>query len=85
MGKPVETYTSMVHTNITVNLEDKPSINLVDIPGHERIRGSIVDQFSSSARAILYVVDSNTVAKQVKDVAEFLHNILSNKAINRNR
>ena len=80
IGKQVETYTSMVHTNITINLEDKPSINLVDIPGHERIRGSIVDQFSSSARAILYVVDSNTVAKQVKDVAEFLHNILSNKA-----
>ena len=41
--------------------------------------------FSSSAKAILYVVDSNTVAKQIKDVAEFLHNILSNKAINRNR
>ena len=57
----------------------------VDIPGHESIRDSVVDQYSSSARAILYVVDSNTVAKQVKDVAEFLHNILSYKAIHRNR
>ena len=33
----------------------------------------------------MYLVDSNTVSKQVRDVAEFLHSILSNRAINNNR
>ena len=85
VGKPVETYTSMVHNTFPWEVEGKSSLNLVDVPGHERIRGSIVDQFCSSARGIMYLVDSNTVSKQVRDVAEFLHSILSNRAINNNR
>jgi signal recognition particle receptor subunit beta len=85
LGKPVLTYTSMVLNTIPWQVEGRPSINLLDVPGHERIRGSVVEEFSSSARGILYVVDSNTVAKQVRDVAQFLHTILSNKAVNKNR
>eukprot|EP00092_Neocalanus_flemingeri_P014074 GFUD01015183.1.p1 GENE.GFUD01015183.1~~GFUD01015183.1.p1 ORF type:complete len:258 (-),score=94.38 GFUD01015183.1:119-892(-) len=84
VGKPVETYTSMVQNSFPWEVEGKTNINLVDVPGHERIRGSIVDQFSSSARGIVYLVDSNNVSKQVRDVAEFLHSILSHKAISKN-
>jgi len=84
VGKPVETYTSMAHNKFSMQIESKPSINLVDIPGHERIRSSIVDEFAGSARGILYVVDSNTIAKQVRDVAEFLHSILSIKTVHKN-
>jgi signal recognition particle receptor subunit beta len=75
----------MVHNTFTWEVEGKSNLHLVDIPGHERIRGSIVDQFSGSARGIVYMVDSNTVSKQIRDVAEFLHTILSNKAVNKNR
>jgi signal recognition particle receptor subunit beta len=85
VGKPVETYTSMVHNTFTWEVEGKINLNLVDVPGHERIRGSIVDQFSGSARGIVYMVDSNTVSKQVRDVTEFLHSIISNKAVYKNR
>ena len=81
----METYTSMAHNKFSMQIEAKPSINLVDIPGHERIRSSIVDEFAGSARGILYVVDSNTIAKQVRDVAEFLHSILSIKNVHKNR
>ena len=81
----METYTSMVLNIIPWQVEGRPSINLVDVPGHERIRGSVVEEFSSSARGIMYVVDSNTVAKKVRDVAQFLHSILSNKAVHKNR
>ena len=84
VGKPVETYTSMVHNVFPWEVEGKPNLDLVDVPGHERIRGAIVDQFSSSARGIVYMVDSNTVSKQVRDVAEYLHSILSNHAIHKN-
>ena len=44
-----------------------------------------MDEFSGSARALVFVVDSNTVSKQVRDVAEYLHFLLSNKNINSNR
>jgi len=85
VGKPVETYTSMMENKFSWEVEGKPSVNLVDIPGHERIRNEILGRFSSSARGIVYVVDSNTVSKQVRDVADFLHNILSDKTIFSNR
>jgi len=84
VGKPVETYTSMVHNTNFLEVEGKANLNLVDVPGHERIRGGIVDEFSTSARGIMYLVDSNTVSKQIRDVAEFLHSILSNRAIHSN-
>ena len=45
----------------------------------------VIDQFSGSARAVVFVVDSNTVSKQVRDVAEYLHFLLTNKNINSNR
>jgi len=84
VGKPVETYTSMVHNVFPWEVEGKPNLNLVDVPGHERIRGAIVEQFASSARGIVYMVDSNTVSKQVRDVADYLHSILSSNAIHKN-
>ena len=54
---------------------------MVDVPGHEWIRDGIVDQFSSSASGIVYMVDSNTVSKQVMDVAEYLYSVLGNGTI----
>jgi len=81
VGKPMETYTSMVHNVFPLEVLGKPSLNLIDVPGHERIRGGVVEQFSTSARALVFMVDSNTVAKQVRDVAEYLHSILANKTI----
>lgn len=85
VGKPMETYTSMVHNVFPLEVLGKPSLNLIDVPGHERIRGGVVEQFSTSARALVFMVDSNTVAKQVRDVAEYLHSILANKTIYMNR
>jgi len=84
VGKPVETYTSMVHNVFPLEVPGKPSLNLVDVPGHERIRGGVVEQFSNSARAIVFMVDSNTVTKQVRDVAEYLHSILANSTVYKN-
>ena len=41
--------------------------------------------FSSSTRAMVFVVDSNTVSKQIRDVAEYLHFLLTDKNIINNR
>jgi len=76
-GKPIETYTSMIENKQTWSEEGIKSIELVDVPGNERIRGEVLDRYGPGARGILFVVDSCTVTKQVRDVAEFLHSILS--------
>lgn len=59
-------------------------MRIIDIPGYERLRGKFVDQYKSSARCVLYVVDSLTIQKDIRDVAEFLYNILSDHAIANN-
>lgn len=83
-AKLVQTYTSMTHNQMTLPVENKSSLELVDVPGHERVRGQVLESFSSTARAILFVVDSNTVSKQIRDVAECLHSILSLQIISQN-
>merc|ERR1719454_1228970 len=53
---------------MTFPVENKASVELVDVPGHERVRGQVIDTFS----------------KQIRDVAECLHSILSQKIISKN-
>jgi len=83
-GKTGQTYTSMNHNRFSLPIENKAAVELVDVPGSDRVRGQVIDEFSGSARAVVFVVDSNTVSKQVRDVAEFLHFLLTNKNINSN-
>lgn len=46
------------------------SVRIVDIPGHERLRGKFFDDYKSSTRGLVFVLDSTTVHKDVRDVAE---------------
>ncbi|ERE74466.1 serotransferrin-like protein [Cricetulus griseus] len=52
------------------------SLTLIDLPGHESLRLQFLDRFKSSARAVVFVVDSATFQREVKDVAEFLYQVL---------
>lgn len=38
--------------------------------GHERLRQQFIEKYTSTAKAIVYVIDSSTVTKDIKDVAE---------------
>jgi len=77
-GKPLATYTSMKETRIEWKETGSAApLGLVDIPGHERIRGQLLEQWGQGARAIVFVVDSNTVIKQIRDVAEYLHSVFT--------
>merc|ERR1712226_1387114 len=49
------------------------------------IRGDVLERCCPGARGILFVVDSCSVVKQVRDVAEFLHSILSLPVIAANK
>lgn len=68
-GKEIETFTSLKENTGYVSLNDK-TFRLVDLPGHERLRLRLLDNFKNTTKALVYVVDSNTVQKEIKDVAE---------------
>lgn len=53
---------------------------LVDIPGHYRVRGKCFDQYKKSAKGIIYVLDSVTIQKDIRDVADALYTILTDSA-----
>jgi signal recognition particle receptor subunit beta len=47
----------------------KQPIQLVDVPGHERLRFRYAD-FMPIARGIIFVVDSTTVGRSARTTAE---------------
>ncbi|XP_033764364.1 signal recognition particle receptor subunit beta-like [Pecten maximus] len=81
----VMTVTSM-NTNIgnyKVKSKNK-SLRVVDIPGHERVRMQHLEQHKNMARGVVFVVDSGTLMKEVKEVAEYLYTALSDSVISNN-
>ena len=59
-----------MQTNISVvTLSSNKSIRVIDVPGHPRLR----DQFQehlSAAKAVGFVVDTNTISRNAPAVAE---------------
>lgn len=43
---------------------------IVDIPGHYKVRDKFFDQYKDSAKGIIFVIDSVSIQKDVRDVAE---------------
>lgn len=64
-----ETFTSIAE-NVAEYKSDNVNARLVDIPGHERLRLRFFDQYKITSKGIVYVVDSVTVQKDIRDVAE---------------
>lgn len=68
-SEPKETFTSIKENIDTLSL-DKRVCRLVDIPGHERVRNKFFDQYKKTARVLVFMIDSSTLQKDVRDVAE---------------
>ncbi|KAB0795475.1 hypothetical protein PPYR_12314 [Photinus pyralis] len=75
-GKYVNTQTSMKE-NVGEYIVKSGSVRVIDIPGHERLRDRFFDQYKSAALGVIYMLDSATVQKDIRDTAEYLYNILS--------
>lgn len=60
------------------------SVTLVDLPGHESLRLQFLEKFKATARAIVFVVDSVAFQREVKDVAEFLYQVLTDCTVLKN-
>ncbi|CAJ0929404.1 unnamed protein product [Ranitomeya imitator] len=64
--------------------EKSSSFTLVDVPGHESLRLQFLDQYKTSVRAMIFVVDSSSFQREVKEVAEFFYQILTDATLLRN-
>ncbi|GAB0086144.1 Signal recognition particle receptor subunit beta [Sergentomyia squamirostris] len=91
-GGKTSIFTRLIHnedretfTSIKENISDYSSKNgyvkIVDIPGHERLRGKFFDDFKYQARGIVFVLDSVSLQKNIRDVADYLYTILLEPAI----
>ncbi|OWR41110.1 signal recognition particle receptor beta subunit [Danaus plexippus plexippus] len=78
-----QTFTSMKE-NIEEYITSNNALRIVDLPGQERLRNKFFDQYKSSAKAIVYVVDSVTIQKEIRDVAEYLYTILLDSVVQSN-
>jgi len=73
------------HTSIKENsgelIVNNGFLRVVDIPGHERVRGKFFDLYKGIARGIIFVIDATTVQKEIRDVAELLYIVLTDPVI----
>ncbi|XP_018346493.1 PREDICTED: signal recognition particle receptor subunit beta [Trachymyrmex septentrionalis] len=79
----VKTYTSVKENigDITINYR---FLRIVDIPGDERLRGKYFDKYKSSVKGLVYIIDAVTIQKEIRDVAEYLYNLLSDPDMQKN-
>ncbi|KAG8035137.1 hypothetical protein G9C98_001627 [Cotesia typhae] len=57
------------------------SLQIIDLPGHERLRYKFLDKYKTSAVGIVFIIDSVTIKNDIRDVTEFLYNLLSDSTI----
>ncbi|NXY11560.1 SRPRB protein, partial [Pteruthius melanotis] len=85
-GRYRDTQTSITDSSAVYRLSQDKSTNvtLIDLPGHESLRLQFLERFKAAARAIVFVVDSVAFQREVKDVAEFLYQVLVDGTVLRN-
>ncbi|KAH8406096.1 hypothetical protein KR215_005210 [Drosophila sulfurigaster] len=79
-GKFPETFTSIKENVGEYYSGQQAATRLVDIPGHYRVRDKCFELHKRNAKGIVFVVDSVSVQKDIRDVADFLYTILSDSA-----
>ena len=42
------------------------TLNMYDLPGHDRLRYSFLDQHKEEAKAIVYVIDASTIKQKLR-------------------
>lgn len=78
-----KTQTSIKENKATFQIQKNKSVELVDIPGDERIRDRLFGKYRDNIRAIVVVVDSANAQSGLRNVAELLFDILSSSSINK--
>ena len=55
-GEPGQTYTSMNYNRFPLPVENKPAVELIDVPGSDRVRGQ-VHSYRKECRTYLFMFD----------------------------
>lgn len=84
--------TSMAENEARVDVEGKlgkkgivrKAVNVVDLPGHPRLRAKL-DHYVAGARGVIFVVDAVEFTAQRRAVAEQLFDVLSHPTLQRRR
>ncbi|CRL07172.1 CLUMA_CG020160, isoform A [Clunio marinus] len=79
-GKEIDSFTTIKENIGMLTLKSK-IYQLVDLPGHEKLRLRLLDSYKATSKALIFVIDSSTIQKEIKDVADFLYAILADKAL----
>lgn len=67
-----ETFTSITENVGEYTMEGSGAVlRVIDSPGHERLRGRFFDLYKATVKGIVFVIDSVTVQKDIRDVAEY--------------
>jgi len=76
---PVDTVPSLKHNSgFASALGDKADeFTIVDTPGADRLRTTYLAQYGLRTKALVFMIDSKEFGDQLKDVAEYLFNLLS--------
>ncbi|XP_060527982.1 signal recognition particle receptor subunit beta isoform X1 [Cylas formicarius] len=82
--KHVTTYTSS-QDNLEKYCANGKEVTVVDVPGFHSIRQRFFEKYRDNSKGIVYVVDSVTLGKNIRDAAMVLYNILIDPAILKNR
>lgn len=85
-GRYRDTQTSITDSSAVYRVSNDKGTNvtLIDLPGHESLRLQFLERFKAAARAIVFVVDSVAFQREVKDVAEFLYQVLVDSTVLKN-
>lgn len=76
-----KTVTSLKENESTIN---ELNLELIDLPGAERLRGRYWESHRNKARHVVYIVDSTTVETKIRDLSEYLYTLLSDGIIYKN-
>ncbi|KAH1000445.1 hypothetical protein HUJ04_000351, partial [Dendroctonus ponderosae] len=84
-NRHVATFTSSQDNEGQFNTQKQNFVTLVDLPGFHSIRQQFFEKYKAASKGIVYVVDSVTLAQNVRDAANVLYNILIDPTVVKNR
>jgi len=74
----------MLSSEIVGNIKKYKPVHLVDLPGHQRVRGKILNYIQSTA-GIIFLIDAVSFPSTVRDIAEYLYQLFTDPRINKRR
>jgi len=66
----------MKETESSLNVKNRKTAYLIDLPGFDRLRAKYWDDYKNRAKAVIFVIDSADFINNIRDVADLLYNYL---------